>query len=46
LFGSITTPDWPETFTTIVLKIRLPHAVLIAVQPTRGCFATLSPTPT
>jgi iron complex transport system permease protein len=23
--------DWPETFSTIVLKVRLPHAVLIAL---------------
>jgi iron complex transport system permease protein len=24
-------PDWPETFSTIVLRIRLPHTVLIAL---------------
>jgi len=24
-------PDWPETFATIVLKVRLPHAILITL---------------
>lgn len=26
-----TGPDWPETFATIILKVRLPHTVLIAL---------------
>jgi ABC-type Fe3+-siderophore transport system permease subunit len=30
--GISITPNWPETFDTIVFKIRLPHTILIVLR--------------